>query len=146
VGEGVCVYPEVHIRAGEGGRVVLGEKCVILDGAVIKATAGKTIVIGDGSMVSYNAVVIDAEVGAGCLVGRESVVLHGAGLADGTVLNDGTVVPPGGGSSKAVLLKGFPPEEVREISEDEVIKMLEVNQRLRDGAREYCLHAAMKRI
>ncbi len=146
LGEGTCVYPEVHIRAGDGGKIVLGEKCVVLDGAVIKASPGKTCDIGDGSMVSYNAVVIDAEVGDGCLVGRDSVVLPGSRLADGTVLNDGTVVPPGGGSDRAVLLKGYPAEAVRDIIEDEVIKMLEVNQRLREGAREYCLHAAMKRL
>ena len=65
---------------------------------------------------------------------------------DGSVVNDGTVLPPSTATIKAVLLRGYPPEIVQDITEDELRKILEVNKRLRAGAREYCLHAAVKKF
>jgi len=146
IGEGACIYPDVHVRAGVGGQVILGDKCVLLDGAVVKASPGKTCRVQEGTTVSHSAVILNAQVGAGCLVGRDAVICEGASVADGTVVHDGSVLPPGTAIHTPVLVKGYPPEEVRPIEEKEVRNILEANKRLRDGAREYCLHAAVKKL
>jgi len=77
VGPGCRVMHGAQLIA-EGRRIILGERCVVLQNAVLRSTARHPLVLGDGVLVGPNAHLV------GCVVDRESAcatsttVLHGA--------------------------------------------------------------------
>jgi carbonic anhydrase/acetyltransferase-like protein (isoleucine patch superfamily) len=139
IGAGTTVWPGAVLR-GDYGRIVVGDRTSIQDGAVIHATETLPTVIGSDCVVGHIAHLEGCVVEDGCLIGSGSVVLHralvrtGALVGAGAVVNNGVEVP-----SRAMAL-GVPakirPDTVPEGSfEDAVARYVANGERYRKELR-----------
>lgn len=94
------VWPGAVLR-GDYGRIEVGARTSVQDGAVVHATAELPTVIGADCVVGHLAHLEGCTVEDGCLIGSGSVVLHrvlvrsGALVGAGAVVSGGTEVPSG---------------------------------------------------
>ena len=162
LGDQVPVIPASCYVAPEAtliGSVVLGERCTIMPGAVLRAD-NEPIVIGDGSNIQENCVLhtdpgMPLTIGKSVTVGH-MVTLHGCTIGDGSligigasVLNRavigvsslvgaGAVVLEGKTFPDRQMIFGSPAKAMREVSEDNV-------ERLRLSAESYVRRGAQFR-
>lgn len=100
IGAGSTVWPGAVLR-GDYGKIVVGDRTSIQDGAVLHATETLPTVIGSDCVVGHIAHLEGCVVEDGCLIGSGSVVLHravvrtGALVGAGAVVNNGVEVPSG---------------------------------------------------
>lgn len=94
---------DVHVEAGASlwfgtvlradvAPIMIRAGAVVLDGAVIYASPGLTVEIGEGATVGTRAVVRGAIVGAGAVIGTGAVVLDAATIGAGAFITGGSVV------------------------------------------------------
>jgi carbonic anhydrase/acetyltransferase-like protein (isoleucine patch superfamily) len=108
----VRIGPDCRIMFGaqviaEGGSIVLGRECIVMENAVLRATARHSLNMGDNCLVGPNAHVVGCEVEDQVFIATGAAIFHGARLGKGsevrvngvvhlrTVLPPGTVVPIG---------------------------------------------------
>lgn len=94
VGAGSTVWPGAVLR-GDYGRITVGDRTSIQDGAVIHATETLPTVIGSDCVVGHIAHLEGCVVEDGCLIGSGSVVLHRAVVRTGALVGAGAVVGNG---------------------------------------------------
>ena len=131
LGDDVSVWPTAVIR-GDIERIVIGNRSNVQDGAVIHADPVVPTIIGENCVIGHRAIVHGAIIEDGCLIGMGAILLNnchiGAGsvVGAGAVLTEGTVVPPGS------LVVGIPAKVVRELNEEQKLRILENAQRYVD--------------
>jgi carbonic anhydrase/acetyltransferase-like protein (isoleucine patch superfamily) len=91
VGAGSTVWPGAVLR-GDYGRITIGDRTSIQDGAVVHATETLPTVIGSNCVVGHIAHLEGCVVEDGCLIGSGSVVLHKAVVRAGALVGAGAVV------------------------------------------------------
>ncbi|MBW8805503.1 MAG: gamma carbonic anhydrase family protein [Catenulispora sp. 13_1_20CM_3_70_7] len=91
VGAGSTVWPGAVLR-GDYGRITIGNRTSIQDGAVVHATEMLPTVIGSNCVVGHIAHLEGCVVEDGCLIGSGSVVLHNAVVRSGALVGAGAVV------------------------------------------------------
>ena len=94
VGAGSTVWPGAVLR-GDYGRIEIGDRTSIQDGAVVHATETLPTVIGSDCVIGHIAHLEGCVVEDGCLVGSGSVVLHRAMVRSGALVGAGAVVSNG---------------------------------------------------
>jgi carbonic anhydrase/acetyltransferase-like protein (isoleucine patch superfamily) len=100
IGSESSVWPGAVLR-GDDGRIEVGARTSIQDGAILHTTHFQPTVIGDECVIGHLAHLEGCIVHDGALVGSGSVVLHnavvesGALVGAGAVVSGGTVVPSG---------------------------------------------------
>ena len=92
---GVTIGPRTRVMHGariiaEGGRIAIGEQCIILENAVVRSTTRHPARIGDHCLVGPNAHVV------GCTVEDEVFIATGAAIFHGATLGRGSEVRVGG--------------------------------------------------
>jgi carbonic anhydrase/acetyltransferase-like protein (isoleucine patch superfamily) len=95
------------VLSGEDGYVEVGQRCVVMESALLRGRAAHPVLIGDDVLVGPQAHVNGAVVGAGCFLATGAALFPGASLGAGcevrvhgvvhvnTVLAEGTTVPIG---------------------------------------------------
>lgn len=112
VGDHSSVWFGACIR-GDYAPVSIGKRCSIQDNAVVHVNhrSDGTLFptrIADDCIVGHGAVVEGCEIGIGCLIGMNAVILPGARIGAGTIVAAGAVVLEGQNVPKYVLLGGVP--------------------------------------
>lgn len=76
------------VLRGDENSITIGNRVNVQDCTVLHVTAGQggDVVIGDDVVIGHNATVHGAHVGSHCLIGMGSTIL------DGTVIGDGSIV------------------------------------------------------
>lgn len=92
VGAESTVWPHAVLR-GDYGRIEVGERTSIQDGAVIHCTEAHSTFIGDDCVIGHLAHLEGCTVADGALVGTGAVVLHRAVIGAGALVGAGAVVP-----------------------------------------------------
>jgi carbonic anhydrase/acetyltransferase-like protein (isoleucine patch superfamily) len=119
VGARASIWYGCVLRADEE-QIWIGADTNIQDGTVIHADPGFPALVGDRVTVGHGAILHGATVDSDCLIGMRAVVLNGVHIgrnslvAAGTVLREGTDVPP------RSLVAGIPGAVKRELREDEI--------------------------
>lgn len=107
------------IRA-ELDRIEVGARSNVQDNAVLHCDEGIPCLVGDRVTIGHGAIVHGAEVGDRALIGvgaralNRSRIGEGAWLAAGSVLTEGTTIPPW------TLAMGTPAKPVRDLTEAEI--------------------------
>jgi len=144
------VAPRIASSAVVIGRPRLGERCVLSQGAVVRASSDGAL-IDSGSAVIENCVVIGkpgiptrvgrrttfghrclvvgATVGDLCEIGNASILMPGAHLGDRVLLGEGTLVPAGMELPSDVVAVGRPARVIRAVSAADIERL----RGLRDG-------------
>jgi carbonic anhydrase/acetyltransferase-like protein (isoleucine patch superfamily) len=107
VGAGSTVWPGAVLR-GDYGRITVGDRTSIQDGAVIHATETLPTVIGSDCVVGHIAHLEGCVVEDGCLIGSGSVVLHRALVRTGALVGAGAVVSNGVEVPSRAMALGVP--------------------------------------
>jgi carbonic anhydrase/acetyltransferase-like protein (isoleucine patch superfamily) len=103
VAPGAIVSGDVRLGAGsvvlagavvtaQDGRIELGRDCVVMENAVVRATAQHPVRIGDRVLVGPTAYLAGCEVGDDVFLATGSRVFHGARIGDGAEVRVNGVV------------------------------------------------------
>ena len=92
IGEKSTIWPQAVLR-GDYGKIVVGARTSIQDGAVIHCTAELDTFIGDDCVVGHLAHLECCVVEDGSLIGTGSVVLHRARVRSGALVGAAALVP-----------------------------------------------------
>ena len=76
----------------EGGRIVIGDTCIVMENAVVRSTVSHSTSIGDHSLVGPNAHLVGCRLEQECFVATGAAVFHGALLEKGSELRVNGVV------------------------------------------------------
>src|ERR687891_572418 len=116
IGAESTIWPQAVLR-GDYGRIVIGARTSIQDGAVIHCTAELDTVIGDDCVIGHLAHMECCVVEAGALIGTGSVVLHRACVHSGALVGAAALVPNGMEVPAGAIAVGVP-ARVREGAAD----------------------------
>ena len=92
IGAESSVWPGVVIR-GDDGKVVIGMRTSIQDGAVLHTTVFTPTTVGDDCTVGHLAHLEGCTVQDHALIGSQSVVLHNAVVESWALVGAGALVP-----------------------------------------------------
>jgi carbonic anhydrase/acetyltransferase-like protein (isoleucine patch superfamily) len=117
----------------------IGARCNIQDGAVLHTDPGFPMLLGDEVTVGHQAMLHGCVVGAGSLIGIQTVVLNGARIGSHCLVGAGSLVTEGKEFPDGALIMGRPAK---------VVRMLEPAQieGLRTSALQYVQQAARHRL
>jgi carbonic anhydrase/acetyltransferase-like protein (isoleucine patch superfamily) len=116
IGEGSSVWPQAVLR-GDYGKIVVGARTNIQDGAVIHCTRELDTFIGDDCVIGHLAHLECCVVENGALVGTGSVVLHRACVHSGALVGAAALVPNGMDVPAGAIAVGVP-AKIREDAAD----------------------------
>ncbi len=125
LGERTSVWPGAVIR-GDNEPVVIGAETNVQDGAVLHTDRGFPLAIGEGVSIGHQAMLHGCTIGAGCLIGIQSVVMNRVSIGEHCLVGAGTIVPEGKSFPARSLILGVPGKVLRELSE-EGVEMLRFN-------------------
>jgi carbonic anhydrase/acetyltransferase-like protein (isoleucine patch superfamily) len=107
VGPESTVWPQTVLR-GDVGRITIGARTSVQDGAVVHATAELWTEIGDDCVIGHLAHLEGCVVESGALVGSGSIVLHRARVRAGALVGAGALVPNGMEVPSGAMALGVP--------------------------------------
>lgn len=92
IGAGSRIMPGARVVAEGGGRIRIGTYCIVLENAVIRATAKHETIIGDHCLIGPNSHVVGATIEDEVFVATGVSVFHGARLGAGSEVRVNAVV------------------------------------------------------
>ncbi|MBM3686203.1 MAG: gamma carbonic anhydrase family protein [Actinobacteria bacterium] len=107
IGAESTVWPGAVLR-GDHGRILVGERTSIQDGAIVHCTGELDTVIGDGCTVGHLAHLEGCVIEDGALVGSGATVLHRARVCQGALVAAQALVAPGTIVPERALARGVP--------------------------------------
>jgi carbonic anhydrase/acetyltransferase-like protein (isoleucine patch superfamily) len=116
IGEESTIWPQAVLR-GDYGKIVVGARTSIQDGAVIHCTAELDTFIGNDCVIGHLAHLECCVVEDGSLLGTGSVVLHRARVRTGALVGAAALVPNGMDVPAGAIAVGVP-AQVREGAAD----------------------------
>jgi carbonic anhydrase/acetyltransferase-like protein (isoleucine patch superfamily) len=107
IGEESTVWPQAVLR-GDYGKIVVGARTNIQDGAVIHCTRELDTFIGDDCVIGHLAHLECCVVEDGALVGTGSIVLHRVCVHSGALVGAAALVPNGMEVPAGAIAVGVP--------------------------------------
>ncbi len=132
LGAGSSVWYTAVIRADQE-KIVIGAETNIQDGCVLHADPGFPLTLGDRVSVGHRAVLHGCTIHSDVLVGMGAIVLNGAVLHSGCLVAAGAMDPEGLEAPPGSLLAGVPATVKRQLTDDEIERMV------RPNARQYAM-------
>ncbi|MDI6812901.1 MAG: gamma carbonic anhydrase family protein [Desulfitobacteriaceae bacterium] len=115
VGEGSSIWFGAQLRA-DFGKIVVGKGSSIQDNAVVHVLPGGQTTIEDHVTVAHGAVIHNAILRKGCLIGMNAAILDNAVVGEQAMVAAGSVVTDGTEISARHLVTGSPAKPKKEIS------------------------------
>jgi carbonic anhydrase/acetyltransferase-like protein (isoleucine patch superfamily) len=107
IGAESTIWPRAVLR-GDYGRITVGARTSIQDGAVIHCTRELDTVIGDDCVVGHLAHMECCVIENGALVGTGAIVLHRAVVGTGALVGAAALVPNGMEVPPGAIAVGVP--------------------------------------
>jgi acetyltransferase-like isoleucine patch superfamily enzyme len=131
IGENVEIR-KMYIHVGENAKLIIDNDCFF--GMDVKISCAESIVIGTGTLISPNVIILDndhnindvnlkdsglvstqTKIGTNCWVGASSVISRGSQLADNSILGALSLLK--GNTERASIYVGSPAKFIRHINE-----------------------------
>jgi carbonic anhydrase/acetyltransferase-like protein (isoleucine patch superfamily) len=126
IGAESTIWPQAVLR-GDYGRISVGERTSIQDGAIIHCTADHNTVIGDDCVVGHLAHLEGCVVENGALVGTGSIVLHRVIVRTTALVGAGAVVPAGLEVPSGAMALGVPARiRADSVTADEIQRLVDI--------------------
>jgi len=136
IGEDSSVYFGAVIR-GDSSFITIGKRTNVQDLSVIHCPPDLITTIGDDVTIGHRAIVHGCTVGNRVLIGMGAIIMNGAEIGDdciigaGALITEKTVIPP------RTLVIGFPAKPKRELTEEEIKKIMWSSGHYAERGREY---------
>jgi carbonic anhydrase/acetyltransferase-like protein (isoleucine patch superfamily) len=135
LGPGANVWYGAVLR-GDNEPITIGAACNVQDGAVLHTDPGFPLTLADYVSVGHQAMLHGCTVGAGSLIGIQSLVMNGAVIGAGCLVGAGALVTEGKRFGDGTLVIGSPAVVKRNLSAEQVAGLRETAERyLRRGQR-----------
>jgi carbonic anhydrase/acetyltransferase-like protein (isoleucine patch superfamily) len=128
LGERALLAEGAVIRASGGG-VAIGTGSAVLENSVVVGSADMPATVGRRSTFGHRCLVIGATVGDLCEIGNSSILMPGARIGDRVFLGEGALVPAGMMLPSDVVAVGRPARVIRTASPADLERL----RGLRDG-------------
>ena len=125
---GANVWPAAVLR-GDVERITLRERASFQDGSVAHCDPGYPLVVGPGTVVGHGVIVHGATIGARCLIGMGCTLLNGCEIGDESIVGAASLVTQGRRYPPRSLLLGSPARVIREVTDEEVARAMELRDR-----------------
>jgi carbonic anhydrase/acetyltransferase-like protein (isoleucine patch superfamily) len=133
---GASVWWNAVLR-GDNDPIVIGENSNIQDGSVLHTDEGVPLTLGRDITVGHMVMLHGCTVGDGSLIGIGSIVLNRAVIGRHCLIGANSLIPEGKVIPDRSLVMGSPGRVVRELSDEEVARLLYSAQHYVDNALRY---------
>jgi carbonic anhydrase/acetyltransferase-like protein (isoleucine patch superfamily) len=113
---GRALLSEGAVVRASGGSVVIGAGSAVIENCVVIGTVALPTTIGRRTVFGHRCLVVGATVGDLCEIGNASILMPGCELGDRVFLGEGAVVPSGATLPGGVVAVGRPARVIRAAS------------------------------
>lgn len=121
--------------------ITVGVRTNIQDLSVLHTDPGFPLTIGPDCTIGHQAMLHGCTVGEGSMIGIGAIVLNGAKIGRHCLIGAGALIPEGAEIPDRSLVVGLPGKVRRELSDEEVSRLLENAAQYARRANEYRLNA-----
>ncbi len=104
--------------------IIVGQNSNIQEGAVLHVDPGCPLIIAGNVTVGHQAMLHGCQISEGSLIGIQAVVLNRAVIGKHCLIGAGSLIPEGKVIPDRSLVMGVPGKVVRELTDDEVDKLV----------------------
>ncbi len=108
------------VLRGDNDDIIVGTGSNIQESAVLHTDTGLKLRIGQWVTVGHQAMLHGCQIGDGCLIGIQAVVLNGAVIGKNCLIGAGAIVTEGKVIPERSLVIGSPGKVVRTLTEKEL--------------------------
>ena len=136
LGDNASIWWNAVVR-GDNDTITIGAGSNIQDGSVLHVDAGVPLSIGDNVTVGHQVMLHGCTIGDESLIGIKSVILNKAVIGRHCIIGANSLIPEGKVIPERSLVMGSPGKIVRQLSDDEVARLLLAAQGYIENARRY---------
>jgi len=136
LGDQASIWWNAVVR-GDNDTITIGAGSNIQDGSVLHADAGVPLSIGANVTVGHLVMLHGCTVGEQSLIGIKSVILNKAQIGRHCIIGANSLIPEGKVIPERSLVMGSPGKVVRQLTDEEVARLLLAAQGYVDNARRY---------
>ena len=123
LGDNASIWWNAVVR-GDNDTITIGAGSNIQDGSVLHVDAGVPLSIGDNVTVGHQVMLHGCTIGDESLIGIKSVILNRAVIGRHCIIGANSLIPEGKVIPERSLVMGSPGKIVRQLSDDEVARLL----------------------
>ena len=120
---GASVWFGATLR-GDNEEIRVGQGSNVQENCVLHTDMGFPLTIGENCTIGHKAMLHGCSIGAGSLIGMGATVLNGARIGRGCLIGAGALITEGKEIPAFSLVKGAPGKVVRDLSEEEIARLL----------------------
>ncbi len=136
LGDEASIWWNAVLRA-DNDTIAIGAGSNIQDGSVLHADDGVPLTLGANVTVGHMVMLHGCTVGEQSLIGIKSVILNRAVIGRQCIIGANSLIPEGKVIPERSLVMGSPGKVVRELSDEEVARLLLAAQGYVANARRY---------
>lgn len=122
------------VLRGDNDWIHIGANSNVQDNATLHTDAGIQLRVGQSVTIGHQAVLHGCQIGDGSLIGIGAIILNHAVIGQHSIVAAGAMIPEGKTYPERSLILGSPAKVVREITDEEIARLLH-------GAEQYRLRA-----
>ena len=125
------------VLRGDNDWITIGERSNVQDGSVLHTDHGFPLTLGREVSIGHLVMLHGCTIGDGSLIGIQAVILNGAKIGRNCLVGAGAVVTEGKEFPDNSLIFGSPARLVREVSPEQVARMLAGAEHYIDNTRRH---------
>ena len=133
---GASIWWNAVLR-GDNDPIVIGENSNIQDGSVLHTDIGTPLTLGRDITVGHMVMLHGCTIGDGSLIGIGAIVLNRAVIGKHCLIGANSLIPEGRVIPDRSLVMGSPGKVVRELTDEEVARLLASADHYVDNANRY---------
>ena len=136
LGDNASIWWNAVVR-GDNDTITIGAGSNIQDGSVLHVDAGVPLTVGANVTVGHQVMLHGCTIGDESLIGIKSVILNRAVIGRPCIIGANSLIPEGKVIPERSLVMGSPGKVVRQLSDDEVARLLMAAEGYVENARRY---------
>ena len=136
LGDRASIWWNAVVR-GDNDTITIGANSNIQDGSVLHVDAGVPLTIGANVTVGHLVMLHGCTIGEESLIGIKSVILNKAQIGRHCIIGANSLIPEGKVIPERSLVMGSPGKVVRQLSDEEVARLLLAAQGYVENAQRY---------
>ena len=122
VGHECSIWFNAVLR-GDLAPIIIGNRSNIQDGVVGHVNANQPLIVEEEVSVGHSAIIHGCRIGKGSLIGMGAILLNGAEIGEYSLIGAGAIVTENKKIPPYTLSLGSPAKVVRELTEDDLLRM-----------------------